>query len=258
MQFIQKHIGCIVLVVVLFAFIAPRILTLPGAEWLDLTQTGEIGDTIGGTTAPFWGFLSIILLYLTLKEQQRFNKDQQKFNEGQKKFNEKQLRFNEVQQMASDYDILMKLRDNISELSNNLTVAICPRTGGQRTPFQGSFYIEDLRNITHPENAIEEGDFDQLYRNCTEIANLILLFFSRLIQSPQENDIKRALFYSVAIHSERVCSLFDLMNQGWITIISNASSIEDDIFSRYKSTNDRYLNLLREAHQGVREVIGIN
>ena len=81
MQFIQKHIGCIVLVVVLFAFIAPRILTLPGAEWLDLTQTGEIGDTIGGTTAPFWGFLSIILLYLTLKEQQRFNKDQQKFNE---------------------------------------------------------------------------------------------------------------------------------------------------------------------------------
>ena len=86
MQFIQKHIGCIVLVVVLFAFIAPRILTLPGAEWLDLTQTGEIGDTIGGTTAPFWGFLSIILLYLTLKEQQRFNKDQQKFHYCPKKF----------------------------------------------------------------------------------------------------------------------------------------------------------------------------
>lgn len=41
--------------------------------------------------------------------------------------------------MASDYDILMKLRDNISELSNNLTVAICPPTGGQRTQYQGSF-----------------------------------------------------------------------------------------------------------------------
>ncbi len=258
MQFIQKHIGCIVLVVVLFAFIAPRILTLPGAEWLDLTQTGEIGDTIGGTTAPFWGFLSIILLYLTLKEQQRFNKDQQKFNENQKKFNEKQLRFNEVQQMASDYGILMKLRDNISELSNSLTVAICLRTGGHRTPFQGSFYIEDLRNTTHPEHAIEESDFDQLYRNCTEIANLILLFFNRLLQSPQENDIKHALFYSVTIHSERVCSLFDLTNREWITIIPNESSIEGDIFSRYKSTNDRYLNLIREAHQRVREVTGIN
>ena len=162
-NFFQKHIGCIVLVVVLLAFIAPRILTLPGAEWLDLTHTGEIGDTIGGTTAPFWGFLSIILLYLTLKEQQ--------------KFNEKQLRFNETQQMVSDYDILMKLRDNISELSNNLKVAICPRTGGQCTPLQGSFYIEGLNNTTHPESAIEEGDFDQLYRNCIEIAELILLFF---------------------------------------------------------------------------------
>ena len=257
-QFIQKHIGCFVLVVVLLALIAPRILTLPGAEWFDLTQTGEIGDTIGGTTAPFWGFLNIILLYLTLKEQQRFNKDQQKFNEDQRKFNEEQLRFNEVQQMASDYDILIKLRDNISELSNNLTVAICSQTGGRRTPYQGSFYIEELRKITHPENAIEEGDFDLLYRNCMEIAELILLFFSQLTQSPQENGIKRALFHSVTIHSKRICSLFDLTNHKSITIISNVSSIEDDISGRYKSTNGKYLNLMEEAHRKLQKEIGIN
>lgn len=243
-NFFQKHIGCIVLVVVLLAFIAPRILTLSGAEWLDLTRTGEVGDTIGGTTAPFWGFLSIILLYLTLKEQQMFNGEQ--------------LRFNKIQQMASDYDILMKLRDNISALSNNLTVAICLRTGGQRTPLQGSFYIEELRITTHPENAIEEVDFDKLYRSCTEIAELILLFFNLLTQSSLENGVKRTLFYSVTIHSGRVCSLFDLTDHEWITIISKDSSIEDDIFGRYKSTNEKYLSLIGEAHRRVRETIGIN
>ena len=254
MQFIQKHIGYVVLVVVLFAFIAPRIMTLPGAECLDLTQTGEIGDTIGGTTAPFWGFLSIILLYLTLKEQQRFNKGQQKFNEAQKGFNEEQLRFNKTQQMASDYDILMKLRDNISELSNNLTVAICPRIGGQHIPHQGSYYIEELRNT---ENAIEEGDFDLLYRNCTEIAGLILLFFNILIQSSLESGIKRALFYSVTSHTERICSLFDLTNRESITIIPNLHSCEDAIFGRYKSTNEKYLGLIGEAHRTLQKIIEI-
>lgn len=248
MNFIQKHIGCIVLLVVVLAFIAPRLLTLPCAEWLDLTQTGEIGDTIGGTTAPFWGFLSIILLYLTLKEQQ-------KFNEEQKRFNEEQLFFNKTQQMESDYDILMKLRDNISELSNNLSVVICPRKGGQRTQYQGSFYIEELRNTTHPENAIEEDDFDKLYRNCTEISGLILLFFDRLIQSPQENDIKRAFFYSVSIHSEQVSSLFYLTNREWITIIPNLHSCEDDILGRYKSANKKYLSLIGEMHRRLRTEI---
>ena len=246
-QFIRKYIGCIVFVVVLLALMAPRVLTLHGAAWLDLTQTGEIGDTIGGTTSPFWGFLSVILLYLTLKEQQ-------KFNEAQKGFNEEQLRFNKTQQMASDYDILMKLRDNISELSNNLTVAICPRIGGQHIPHQGSFYIEELRNT---ENAIEEGDFDLLYRNCTEIAGLILLFFNILIQSSLESGIKRALFYSVTSHTERICSLFDLTNRESITIIPNLHSCEDAIFGRYKSTNEKYLGLIGEAHRTLQKIIEI-
>lgn len=234
MNFLQKHIGCIVTLIVALAFIAPRLLTLPGFDWLDLTQTGEIGDTIGGTTAPFWGFLSTILLYLTLKEQQNFNK---------------------TQQMASDYDILMKLRDNISELSNNLTVAICHPTGSQRTQYQGSFHIEDLKNTFHPQNAIEEDDFNELYRNCTEIAGLILLFFNMLIQSRLGNDIKRTLFYSVSIHSERIYSLFDMTQHERITIVKNLNSIDDNIFGRYNSTNEKYLNLFSEAYHKLTEMI---
>jgi hypothetical protein len=37
----------------------------------DFSNTGEIGSTIGGITAPFIGVLSIILLYLTLQSQQQ-------------------------------------------------------------------------------------------------------------------------------------------------------------------------------------------
>lgn len=49
-------------------FFIPIILT---SEFglASFTNTGEIGDTIGGTTAPFLGFFGSILVYLALKAQ---------------------------------------------------------------------------------------------------------------------------------------------------------------------------------------------
>lgn len=51
-------------------------------EWtgISFNDTGEIGDTIGGTTAPIIGLLSIILLIYTLLEQVNFNKKQKEIS----------------------------------------------------------------------------------------------------------------------------------------------------------------------------------
>lgn len=43
---------------------------------MSFIETGQIGDTIGGTTAPVIGIISIYLLYRTLKEQQDFSAKQ--------------------------------------------------------------------------------------------------------------------------------------------------------------------------------------
>lgn len=53
-------------------------------EWLNFSQTGDIGDTIGGITAPFVGLISILLLWLTLREQVRINSRQEHFNDWNK------------------------------------------------------------------------------------------------------------------------------------------------------------------------------
>lgn len=37
--------------------------------WFDFTNTGQIGDTIGGLTAPVIGLLNAVLLYVTLRRQ---------------------------------------------------------------------------------------------------------------------------------------------------------------------------------------------
>ena len=47
---------------------------------LNFLNTGEIGDTIGGITSPFVGMLSVILLWLTFREQRNFNKMQAQDN----------------------------------------------------------------------------------------------------------------------------------------------------------------------------------
>lgn len=59
----------------------PILFTAPAlADCLNFTETGQIGDTIGGITAPIVGLCSVILLYYTLKEQMNFNKSQSKDN----------------------------------------------------------------------------------------------------------------------------------------------------------------------------------
>lgn len=45
---------------------------------LDFTQTGQIGDTIGGITAPIIGFMSAILIYVSFMIQYKANQMQWK------------------------------------------------------------------------------------------------------------------------------------------------------------------------------------
>ncbi|WP_373191757.1 hypothetical protein [Bacteroides caccae] len=240
MKWIEKNIGCIVLVIVAAAILAPIIFTLPGFECFNKTTTGQIGDTIGGTTAPFWGFLSVILLYLTFREQRVFNREQ--------------LSFNRTQQAASDYEILMKIRDNISSLCNALELNIVHQKVPGKSQFKGASFIEELRNTTHPDNYIEEAEFDKLYKNVVEIAELCLLYYNLIQQSSLENGLKKAFFQSISIHSEYINRLFFLYLQKNINIIKTTCSTEDDLFERYKNANERIIEQFKNAKLALQNI----
>ena len=66
--------GVIIIIALSFILIVitiPIVLTRTwGPECLEFTEsTGWVGDTLGGITAPFIGFLNIILLIWTLQKQ---------------------------------------------------------------------------------------------------------------------------------------------------------------------------------------------
>jgi len=66
---------------ILFLFAAILGITSPRIwQAYDLTNTGQIGDTIGGITAPFINLLGALLVYISFKEQNRANKIQSEQN----------------------------------------------------------------------------------------------------------------------------------------------------------------------------------
>lgn len=68
--------GWTIIIFILLAIITPILLTRNGLTWLNFTETGPIGDTIGGLTAPIIGLLNAVLLYITLKRQDEQIKEQ--------------------------------------------------------------------------------------------------------------------------------------------------------------------------------------
>lgn len=231
MEFIKRNLGFFVTSVIVLAIFAPTIFTLPWLECFNRTETGQIGDTIGGTTAPFWGFLSVILLYITLKEQQSFNK---------------------TQKLSSDLEVIMKLRDNISELSKNLEVKVIPRNGGQVTTHKGASYIEELRSATNPNIGINEDDFDRLYKSTIEIAELCLLYYNMVIRSSLDNIVKESFVRPVLIHSEMINRLFYLYKTRSICILAKMESVDDNLFERYKVGNEKLLKRANEMYESLR------
>lgn len=54
--------------------LSPWLFTLPGTP--DFTNTGEIGDTIGGTMSPFVGIAGVIMTFVAFMMQVRANEIQ--------------------------------------------------------------------------------------------------------------------------------------------------------------------------------------
>ena len=62
------------LVIISVGCFAPWLFTLPGTP--DFTNTGQIGDTFGGTMSPFVGIAGVIMTFVAFMMQVRANEIQ--------------------------------------------------------------------------------------------------------------------------------------------------------------------------------------
>lgn len=64
------------LLLVVFGCLAPYLFTGEGCERLDFTETGQIGDTIGGLMGPFIAMAGVFLTFVAFLMQVRANEIQ--------------------------------------------------------------------------------------------------------------------------------------------------------------------------------------
>ncbi len=109
---VKNNIPQTILIFAILSIIAPFILT---RKWnlIDFTETGQIGDTIGGITAPILNLLNAVLIYIAFTEQLNANKLLQFQIESEK--NKEKLELDNLKHM-----ILYDLSNNILPSLQNI------------------------------------------------------------------------------------------------------------------------------------------
>lgn len=158
------------------ALISPFILTRSFSR-IDFTNTGQIGDTIGGLTAPILNFLTIILLYLALKEQIDANKIQK-----------------DIERTSRDYDIIFDQLANLKKAFDDIQLSVKSGTteityNGTRAIFEYSNILQTSTNITISINEYSIRAFSLSYAFVSSNLFFILKknFTSSLSQEDKES-----------------------------------------------------------------------
>lgn len=174
----------------LLGFVGVVIVALPyiftrNLNFISFTETGSIGDTIGGITAPFLSFFGSILVYLALKSQidanneiKRQFKKQEINNSNDFIFSNYKERINMIISEINSFNISFHDGTLISNIKD------IPSYNGKKYNFIGIqalnlYLIEYFRLKKQLENdKIKKFKLDTSYHSIfLNINNLILLFY---------------------------------------------------------------------------------
>lgn len=149
----------------------------------DFETTGCIGDTIGGTTAPFIGLISIYYLYKTLKEQQQFNQMQRVSNNAQMQLiKDEQFKSTFFLLLQEQRDILKSLQTSCPTLDSVGTKVNVHKVSGQ------DFFMMAIYEIRLLFDAMEMPKYQNDY-NMNDASDLMQHVYEGLYQGvnlPQE------------------------------------------------------------------------
>lgn len=173
-DFLKNRIEIVLIITLLVTIISPLLFTRPWTG-IDFTQTGNIGDTIGGLTSPFLNFLSIILLYLTLREQTTSSRKQKDFDSVNALFNVVKNDFENInlyQNNKSCYSgtrAIFEMRDILLKCSDISTCLDEPSLRAFNLSF--TFLISNLNQLLKKNCEVTTDDEDK-----TEIYNSLKKF----------------------------------------------------------------------------------
>jgi hypothetical protein len=160
----------LILVASVYMFTRPALWS----SW-DFTQTGQIGDTIGGITAPIINLLGAVLVYFSFQAQVKANQIQFKL------LNEDLLN----QRRSSNFQVALEL---FKELKLDLMNLTYREFNGQSA--LSSFSFEMIRNMRH-ENIVRMNIGSPIYNDWKFIIaeyDLLITHLSTANFNPEEKE----------------------------------------------------------------------
>lgn len=214
----EKRIGIFIGFSILAIFIAPLIFT-SGAicERFEFLQTGPIGDTIGGCTAPIVGIVSVVLLYLTLKSQLDFNKTQTNLQR------DEQFKSTLFYLLGQQRDILLSLHEDFEFLKRGNFDKTKYSVSGQAYFTHALFQLQKLFHVLEKSTA-----------------------YSNSITEEEKNGILEDLSYRIYdginlpsdMKEENKNNIENTHNLLWLNFLVNKFSISEEEFNDYKKNED--------------------
>lgn len=122
---ISLGLGIFSIILITISFFAPWILTQKSFSLINLSDTGEIGDTIGGIMNPFIGLAGVILTFLAFYLQYKSNQIQiANFNEQlaqdkiqfNNQLNEQKNQFLKNQVESQFFEMIRLHKENVNEI----------------------------------------------------------------------------------------------------------------------------------------------
>ena len=165
---------CIVITICIIAIlISPVIFTSPAfCDRLVFSSTGEIGDTIGGITAPIIGLVSVVLLYITLKNQINANERQYDMLVRQEKMmRDEQFKSTFFNLLTEQRDLLHSLTAiyhglSLKDVTKQISVKVCGQNFFDMTFVELKFLFKffELPNY----DSFDDEEIEMLIRNAYE------------------------------------------------------------------------------------------
>lgn len=180
----------------------PYILTRQGLETFNFKETGQIGDTIGGITAPVCSLIGSILVFLALRAQIEANKIIQKQITDQKhdEANKKNVQF-----FFDQFKILREELDNFYEYTASFQDTI-RLTGRKAIASILKDIIADNVNRHESENLEPKGKEKELLFLVNEFYNLCIQIQDSNISLNDKSNLAELILFQV---ETKIFSCFD-------------------------------------------------
>lgn len=209
-----------ILVLGLLSLATPWLFTAFEAPFssLDFTQTGQIGDTIGGITAPFLSLVGSFLVFLSFRAQIDMNRIQ--FAAIQKQF----------QKMDED-----KLKERFNEMQKVIDVINDRYLGQFVSLFRGRTIQIGLSNISFE---IRKGDFNSAKKHLSDTYSSILqlgvlVHLKDLVEREENNNTNHVQLNFIKIQIDMIFQRIDF-NGSYPSIIQTVKNLESHLKNKHK------------------------